>query len=80
MKFIVFYRFDSDPEVLEYLGRTFCKNVGRFKINEMLTFAVNFSHMLSPQTKEIYTVICTDLVFRLSNEYVPYHRDLLINA
>ena len=79
MKFAIFFRLGGeDPELFELLADMFKKNVGYLTTDQVLTILVNFSHSLSPETKEVFDIANDDLVFRLDSNFNATSRDVYI--
>ncbi|CDW91217.1 UNKNOWN [Stylonychia lemnae] len=78
VKFAVYFKLESDPELLEILADQVRRSIGRFKTDEILEILVNFSHTLSPECKSLFEIANEDFVFRLTTNYDPMEGDLLI--
>lgn len=48
-KFIVFFRVDEDPELIEVLCDNVASKISKFTTDEILTILVNLKHTLSPE-------------------------------
>jgi len=52
-KFVVFFKVDEDPELLEYLCFNIMKKLAYFTTDEILTMIVNIRHTLTPVALEV---------------------------
>lgn len=79
VKFAVFFRLGGeDPEIFELLADQFKKNVQMFTTDQVLTILVNFSHSLSPETKEVFELANDDFVYRLDANFNAASRESYI--
>eukprot|EP00347_Sterkiella_histriomuscorum_P019411 403341726 len=78
VKFIVYFKIDQDPELMELLADQIKTNIGKFKNDEILEILVNFSHTLSPETQSVCEVANEDFVYRLSENFNPEENELYI--
>lgn len=76
-KFMVFFKVDEDPELIEILTEQICSKIKYFTVDELLTICANYSHTLSPQTKEIFRVVNEEFCIRLTHEHNPSSFELV---
>ena len=79
VKFAVFFRIGGeDPEVFELLSDQVQKNIKRMTTDQVLTVLVNFSHSLSPDTKEVFEVANEDFINRLDSNFNASDREIYV--
>jgi hypothetical protein len=54
MKMVVFFRADDDPEIYDLITDSFVLKVRKLKVDDVLTFVVNYAHTLHPGAQLIF--------------------------
>lgn len=53
-KFLIFFKVDEDPELVELLCDQVCKRVKDFTVDEHLTILTNLAHTLNPAYEDVF--------------------------
>lgn len=77
---MVFFKVDEDPELNELLTETVCSRIKKFTVDELLTVLANYSHMLSPNTLEMFKMVNEELCIRLTHEHQPTTLELVFHS
>ena len=70
-KFVVFFKVEDDPELLEVIADSICKRIKYYTIDDLLTILANYNQTLSPQAVEVCRVINEEFCVRLTHEHDP---------
>lgn len=71
---------DEDPELYEIMIDQICKQIGKFKIDQILTMLANLQHSLSPSVIEVYKVVNAEFTNRLQDSYASQNNELYIQT
>lgn len=79
-KFLVFFKVDEDPELVELLCDQVCKRVKDFTIDEHLTILTNLAHTLNPAYEEVFSSVTSEFEERLAGDYMTQNHELYLKA
>ena len=78
-KFVVFFKVEDDPELLEVIADAICKRIKYYTIDDLLTILANYNQTLSPQAVEVCRVINEEFCVRLTHEHDPQSIELILD-
>lgn len=70
-KFIVFFKVDDDPELIEQLNFKIKQKIKFFEVDDILQVLVNMQHTLSSTVVELFDAVNDEFTERLSQNYNP---------
>lgn len=77
-KFMVFFKVDEDPELLDVLCDNIASKMSHFTTDEILNILVNLKHTLSPEALQIYLLANNEFCSRLNDNFSAENRDLYL--
>lgn len=77
-KFLVFFRIEDDPEVYEILADQVKRSLARFTTDELLTILINFSHSLSTESQDLFSLANDEFANRLDSNFNAVSREAYI--
>ena len=77
-KFLIFFKVDEDPELVELLCDQVCKRVKDFTIDEHLTILTNLAHTLNPAYEDVFQSVTSEFEERLAGDYITQNHELYL--